>query len=317
MSNDNDKTVFQPPGAGGDQTILRPTPGGRGGQPQMPTAQPPPPPPMQPSAPQQPAPQQQYQPQAPQQPPLEMGGYFATTSGLNPLVNAASTLIAVYEKAKQSVTHPNVGGLHQRLVSEIKSFEVKAKEAGMKPEVVLAARYVLCAAVDEAVLNTPWGAESPWGQRTLLSLFHNETSGGEKFFVILERMKEQPAVNLYMLELMYVLLSLGFEGKYRVIHRGRDAIEQLRDNLFEIIRRHRGDYERTLSPSWRGLGKAKNSLASYLPTWVVASVVGLLLFAGYSGLRIWLYDASTPALNKLDEIVQVDQKNKPDSDKQQ
>jgi type VI secretion system protein ImpK len=305
-SDDSDKTVFRQPSVDGDRTVIRPMPGGRGGaqqppvQPQQPVQQP---------AAYQPAPQQTAAPtyQA-QQPPVVQGSanaYFNTTTGLNPLVNAASTLIAVFEKTRVSVSHPDVGGLHQRLVNEIKGFESSAKATGIKPEIVLSARYAVCAALDEAVLNTPWGSESAWPQRTLLSVFHNETSGGEKFFLILERMKEQPAENLYILELMYIFLSLGFEGKYRVIHRGRDMIEQMRDDLFTLIRRQRGEYERSLSPSWQGLGQSRNSLANYIPMWVVASIVGAVLFLSYSGFRVWLYDSSSPVVEQLDEITDM------------
>ncbi|VAW68082.1 Outer membrane protein ImpK/VasF, OmpA/MotB domain [hydrothermal vent metagenome] len=294
-SGDFDKTVFKQPSVDADRTVIRPMPGGRGGQQppafsQQPAQSPPPA-----------AQQHQPQQQAPQVPGAA-NSYFSTSSGLNPLVNAASILIAVFEKTRSAVSHPDVGGLHQRLVNEIKSFENEAKQTGIKPEVVLSARYAACAALDEAVLNTPWGSESAWPQRTLLSVFHNETSGGEKFFLILERMKEQPAENLYILELMYIFLSLGFEGKYRVIHRGRDMIEQMRDDLFTIIRRQRGEYERSLSPSWQGLGKTRNSLAQYIPMWVVASIVGAVLFLSYSGFRVWLYDSSSPVVEQLDEI---------------
>ncbi len=301
MSSDNpDKTVFSQP-RGGDRTVIRPTPGGRGAgqatpQPGGSVVPPAVPPPVQATpAYQQPAAVQGNMAQA----------AFSTNLGLNPLVNAAATLIAVFEKTRSSLSHPNVGGLHQQLVSEIKTFESQAKEQGIKPEVVLAARYVLCTALDEAVLNTPWGAESAWTQRTLLSLFHNETAGGEKFFLILDRMRDTPAENLYMLELMYILLSLGFEGKYRVIHRGRDMLEQIRDELFRIIRNHRGEYERSLSPSWHGLGRIRNSLANYIPMWVVASFAGVLLLVSYSGFRYWLYHTSEPVVQQLNDIAAI------------
>jgi len=302
MSPDNsDKTIFrQPtsntPATGGDHTVLKPTPGRRGGAATQIPASPPPAAPYggQPAgraAPQEGA--SYHGPQATQ---------FRTSHGLNPLVNAAATLIAVFEKTHKSASHPNVGGLHQQLNNEIKAFEMRAKEQGIKPEIVLSARYVLCTVLDEAVLNTPWGAESAWTQRTLLSLFHNETSGGEKFFLILDRMRDTPAENLYILELMYLFLSLGFEGKFRVIHRGRDQLEQIRDELFRIIRNHRGEYERALSPSWQGLGKIRNSLAQYIPMWVVASFVGAFLLLSYSGFRYWLYHSSSSVAQQLTDI---------------
>jgi type VI secretion system protein ImpK len=296
-SDDSDKTVFKQPSVDADRTVIRPMPGGRSAQ--QPHAQ------QSPAQPPAASPQYQSEPQVQQSQAVagSSNAYFSTSSGLNPLVNAASTLIAVFEKTRQTLSHPDVGGLHQRLVNEVKTFELKAKETNIKPEIVLSARYAVCTALDEAVLNTPWGADSAWPQRTLLSVFHNETSGGEKFFLILDRMKERPAENLYILELMYIFLSLGFEGKYRVIHRGRDKIEQIRDELFITIRRQRGEYERSLSPCWQGLGKTRKSLRQYVPLWVVASIVAAVLFLGYSGFRVWLYDSSSPVAEQLDLIA--------------
>ncbi len=303
-----DKTVFRQPKLNSDKTVVRPAPGGRSTARTEPASTATPAPPrIQPTQAQyQPQPTVQYQPESSAPPPgLQVSANFETRCGLNPLVHAASTLIAVFEKTRQSVSHGDVGGLHQRLASEIKLFENKMKELRIQPEVILSARYCVCTALDEAVLNTPWGSESGWSQRTLLSIFHNETAGGEKFFQILERMREYPAENVDILELLYIFLSLGFEGKYRVVHRGRDAIEQLRDDLFSSIRRQRGEYERSLSPSWQGLGNIRNSLASYIPLWVVASVLGVILVMSYSGFRFWLFESSAPVVAKLDEITDM------------
>jgi len=297
-SDESDKTVFRQPAKGdSDRTQIRPTPGRR------------------PAAPSQhastgSAAAPNYVPQQPRQPqyaPARQGGdnqsaNFHAGHGINPLVNTAATLLAVFEKTRHTVSHPDVGGLHQRLVNEIKNFELQAKEQGIKPEIVLSARYILSTALDEAVLNTPWGSESAWTQRTLLSVFHNETAGGEKFFLLLDRVRQTPAENLYILELFYILLSLGFEGKYRVIHRGRDTLEQIRDELFKIIRNYRGEYERELSPSWHGLGKIRNTLTQYIPIWVMASLIGAVLLLAYSGFRFWLYQSSSPVAEQLTEI---------------
>lgn len=300
-SDKTDKTVFrQARGASNnrvDATVIRPTPGRRSGQTHVSGS-----PRSSSGHEQQPMPRHHDQPSG--MPAADiLGAHFSTRYGLNPLVNTASTLLAVFYKTRQSVMHPNVGGLHQQLVSAIRNFESSARNLNIRPEIIVSARYILCVALDEAVLNTPWGADSAWTQRTLLSLFHNETNGGEKFFQILERLKNYPAENLDMLELMYVLLSLGFEGKYRVIARGRDAIEQIRDELYRVIRTYRGDYERALSPSWKGLGKTKNTLARYIPMWVMASIAAGILVLSYSGFRYWLHRSTSDVVSQLNAIA--------------
>lgn len=306
--DDSDKTVFRQSGGahGGraDSTVIRPSPGRRSGQhPQQRPADTAQHTRVNPAQPAGYPPQRSYED--------VHAGQFSTLYGLNPLVNAASMLLAVFHKTRQSVSHPNVGGLHQQLVTAIRAFETSAREQSIRPEIVLAARYVLCTALDEAVLNTPWGADSAWTQRSLLSLFHNETHGGEKFFALIDRMRERPAENLDILELMYILLSLGYEGKYRVISRGRDMLENIRDELYRVIRTHRGDYERQLSANWHGLGKIRNSLANYIPMWVVASVVCGVLVLSYSGFRYWLHESTAQVASQLEAIASAESDKTP------
>lgn len=301
MTSDNfDKTVFKKPSVSSDRTVLRPAPGGRRGSqsPAAPTIQ------ASSAGTQQPR-DARLQAQEFAQSAADSNDYFNTVSGLNPIVNAASTLIAVFEQIRQSLKHPDIGGLHHRLVGEIKKLEQDLQQINIQPEIIISARYCICAALDEAVLNTPWGSESAWPQRSLLSVFHNETFGGEKFFLILERMLQQPAKNLHLLEFLYIILSLGFQGKYRVVNHGSELLQQVRDELFMAIRRQTGEYERSLSPSWRGLGSTRKSLTNYLPVWVVASILGAVLLLSYSGFRYWLFESSTPVVEKLDEITDM------------
>ncbi len=296
-TDDSDKTVFKQPMPGGDRTSMRPTPGARNAGARDIPAQ------VQPQA-------AHYSSPANSRAPIDPNAAsFKTSHGLNPIVKAASTLIAVFAKTRSSLSHPDVGGLHQRLINEIKTLEAQLRDLGLKQEVQLSVRYLMCSVLDEAVLNTPWGTESAWAQRTLLSVFHGETSGGEKSFLILDRLRQSPSENLEVIELFYICLSLGFEGRYRFMNRGKEALDQVREELFSIIRRQRGDYERTLSPSWGGLGRTRNPLTEYIPLWVVVALMVAVLFFSYSGLRYWLYASSNPVADEIAGLV-VDEKNK-------
>lgn len=297
-----DKTMFQQPVPGGERTALRPAARRRGNATEMGRTR------------QMPA--QGMSPQGRRPSGGAAGGGFESHSfdishGLNPLVSAASTLIAVFEKTRNSIRHPDVGGLHTRLVNEIKQFENRAKDAGTRPEILLAARYLMCSALDEAVLHTPWGDESGWGQRTLLRIYHGETSGGEKCFAILQRMMQAPSENLHMLELFYVVLSLGFEGKYRLIDRGYEQLDRLRDDLYRSIRNCRGDHERSLSNNWQGLGHVRKTLSHYVPLWVAAAVFAVILFLSYGGFSYWMRSISDPVVQHLDTVAAREEKAQP------
>lgn len=273
-----------PPGpTGGDRTVMIPNPGAAASNTGAP------------QAPQQPA----YAPMGNAQ----IQEKIQLKRGLNPLVNSAATLLTLVTKLRTTMNHTNAPDLHKRLTEEIKNFEIKARNAGSTNETVIAARYLLCAVIDEVVLNTPWGTASGWSQHSLLSLFHQETFGGEKCFVILQRMQETPGSHLDILELFYLCLSLGFEGKYRLANRGHEQLEQIRDNLFQTIESHRGHRENDLSPHWQGSVSPNKGMMNYIPMWVFISVVLTLLVLSYSGFRYWLYDSTISTTEKLEQQV--------------
>jgi len=223
-----------------------------------------------------------------------MNEHIDIKNGLNPLVNSAAMLLALVHKLRTTMQHNNPPDLHRRLTEEIKTFESNARTQGISQESVVAARYLLCSVIDEIVLNTPWGAGSGWSQHSLLSLFHQETFGGEKCFLILQRLQETPATHLDILELFYLCLSLGFQGKYRVMPRGNEQLETIRDNLYNTIEQHRPVREGDLSPHWEGTVKPDSYMKNYIPLWVITCVVLAALVLTYSGFRFWLYEETRP-----------------------
>lgn len=207
--------------------------------------------------------------------------------GINPLVAVASTLLSEIVRLQQSYEREDLYILKDRLTSEIKRFEHRALQDGAESSQVMAARYVLCTALDEAVVTTPWGNESEWSQMSLLSSFHNETFGGEKFFQLLERLSRDPVKHLPMLELMYICMSLGFEGKYRVMPRGMLELETLRDSLYRQIRQLRGDIPRDISPHWEGLRETRRRLVRIVPWWLI-SLFTLICLGVIYGVFTWM-----------------------------
>lgn len=225
------------------------------------------------------------------------------SSGVNPLAGAAAGLLALAGQLRHSVSHNDIPGLRRKLIEEVKRFESEAQARGIRPEVVITARYILCAVLDEMVLSTPWGSESEWSHQSLLSTFHNETLGGKKFFLILERVMPDPATNLDLLELMYLCLSIGFKGKYMLQEGGEQQLEDLRSRLFGVIRAQRGEIEQELSPRWEPVFNHGDQLARYIPLWVVAAVAGALLVTVYAGFTFMLGSAASPVHTQLEEMA--------------
>ncbi|TDF82460.1 type IVB secretion system protein IcmH/DotU [Pseudomonas sp. H9] len=202
---------------------------------------------------------------------------------LNTLVAAASDLLSEVVQLKHSKAQEELGTLNTRLANEVDRFEARALHKGAESSHVNTARYLLCTVVDEAVVTAAEGNESHWPQMSLLSRFHSETFGGEKFFQLLSKLTKDPVKHLPMLELMYLCMALGFEGKYRIMPHGNRELEGIRDSLYRQIRQLRGDVPRELSPHWQGLRDKRRRLVRIVPWWMVALFTGVCLVVMYSG----------------------------------
>jgi type VI secretion system protein ImpK len=267
-----------------DKTILRPMPGGRKSSAQTPSQSSAPPPVKQMEA---------------QSGITESLRETYAHSSRNPIVGAAVSLLSLVAQLRNTSAHPDISGLRNSVIEEIKLFENKLRARNIPAEQIQAARYAMCTFIDETVLNTPWGCNSIWNAHSLLVTFHKETFGGEKFFLILKNCMQQPGTHLDLLELLYFCLCLGFEGRYRVEAQGLGKLEEIRENAFQIIQRQRGDVERELSLHWQGIKDRRNVLARLIPLWVIASVVILVLMFTYLGFLYAINSASNPYLARL------------------
>jgi type VI secretion system protein ImpK len=226
----------------------------------------------------------------------------AAPVGLNPLVANASVLLNTVPTIRRSLQHADPAGLRNTLLRAITEFESRARAGGASPEHVLISRYALCTVIDEAVANMPWGASPEWVQQSLLVTLHREGFGGEKFFQLLDKAMEDPRRNIDLLELMYVCLALGFEGRYSVIDNGRVQLDALRDRLHGVIRRERGEFERDLSGKWKGQQRVARPLVRRLSAWIVLAAVALVLFVLYLVFALLLASRSDPVFTALAAI---------------
>ncbi|MDB5958917.1 MAG: hypothetical protein JWP59_211 [Massilia sp.] len=224
-------------------------------------------------------------------------------SGLNPLVLAANPLLDLVVPLRHTVQPPDLNALREKLAAAIRTFETDARAAGVPLESIAAARYALCTLLDETIAGTAWGS-GVWGSRSLLVAFHNEASGGEKVFVILQRLSQDAANQLDLLELMYLCLALGLEGRFRVAEQGQAQLATLRERLLQLIRQHRGAAETDLSPHWRGASAADEGPRRRLPVWVLAAVAAAVLLGVQLVGSSLLNSRSDPVFAKLSAIRQ-------------
>lgn len=218
------------------------------------------------------------------------------------LVRAAAPLLLIAAQLRNSVERADVQALRQQVVEEMDRFQQVAQKDGIEAGDIIAARYVLCATLDETVLMTPWGSRSEWSSNSLLNHYHSETWGGEKVFTILDRVKVNAARKLPLLILIHACLMLGFEGKFRVLERGRDQLEDLRNDVSRTIKRYtHTKSDEPLSRSAKG-AKGGKRLNTFLPLWVVGIAAAMILFLVHTYTDFTLSGVLDPVVQRIADL---------------
>jgi type VI secretion system protein ImpK len=280
---------FQPGDA--NRTVVRPMPGGRPLPPQQ-------------SSPPGPAGYPGQRPSSvrpPEQPEDHIPVALPSASG-NPILAAASPLLSLAPRIRHSATHPDPRRLKNELTQSVRRFEQQVEAAGVPHSQVIASRYVLCTFLDECAASTPWGGSGVWASDTLLVRLHNETWGGEKVFQLLTRLAQEPKAHIDLLELIYVCLSLGFEGRYRIAENGRSQLETVRERLFKMIKEERQGMEKSLSLRWRPAVTESRRWFDMTPLWVMFALCLALVTGTYLLYRMLLNSYSNPVFAMLQDI---------------
>ena len=224
------------------------------------------------------------------------------SAGLNPLLQVAYGLLIAGSRIRVMAQHPDPASLRTALVEAVRKFETDARARGLPNEQVVAGRYLLCTFVDECASSTPWGGSGAWSSQSLLVLFHNESWGGEKLFQLLGKLAENVAANRGLLELIYSILALGFEGRYRVLQNGRAQLDGVREKLALMLREQSGSAAQELSPHWAGVPATLARLRDGIPVWVVATAAALLLAIVFIALRLSISSQSNDTFTTLQAL---------------
>lgn len=224
-------------------------------------------------------------------------------AGVNPLLGAASVLLALVAQLRSTASHSDPAGLRRQLLERIGEFETLAAGAGVSAHHISAARYLLCTFIDEVVDATPWGAGGVWAQTNLLQEFHDERWGGDKAFKLLERLGQDARGNRHLLELFYVCLALGFEGRYRGRADGREQLDAIAERVLQSI--HPAEQRqpvRSLSQQWEGVATRGNKDLGGLPVWAVLAVGAGIVLGALLLVNAQLDQLAQPIFRQIHEL---------------
>ncbi|MEM7526996.1 MAG: type IVB secretion system protein IcmH/DotU [Pseudomonadota bacterium] len=195
------------------------------------------------------------------------------------LVAEAAPLLSLAHSLHGHRSPVDIEDLRDRTVQAVTAYETALMRAGIVPEQARAAHYVVCATLDDVIRNTPWGGD--WATSGLVSTFHIDVTGGDKVFELLEHFQRNPGGNRDVLMLLYLALSLGFQGRTRVSPRGSLELAQIRDGLYRTLRSQLGSFERDLSPHWEGEAARHQGLRPERLLWGLTGLLVIGLAIGF------------------------------------
>ena len=178
----------------------------------------------------------------------------------------------------------------------------RAKQLGVPPEDVEAAKYAYCAAVDEIILRSDYTIREAWETRPLQLRIFGDQLAGEHFFQKLEELRARGIVHLQSLEVFHLCLLLGFQGKYAID--APDKLNYMCSRLGDEIARMRGK-NRGFAPHADRPDQIANKLRTDLSLWVLTSVFALAGLGAYLGFNAMLSRDTDKTLAGYNDLVKL------------
>lgn len=154
------------------------------------------------------------------------------------IVKTAEDLLYIIALLRQGGYQIKNHELYNLILEKIDNFVSTLNKFNVNIEQANEAKYLICASIDEALLSVNNFTEAGYNE-SLISYYYREELGGEHFFNILEELYNQDIQQkLPLLNLAYLLLCLGFEGKYGVKENGHAILREIKEKIRSLIERY-------------------------------------------------------------------------------
>lgn len=233
-----------------------------------------------------------------------VAGSYSNSGDITGKVNLSScgeVLLSLTATLRRMSDCGDVNALREQLSEQIHEFERRATRAEIPRQQIVNCHYALCVALDDAILNTPWGARQ-WQQDSLLHRFHNNQSRDKGLLSLISKALQDPGNMIDELEFYFVIVNNGYQGPYRGSANAADDLQQLRNSLYTALHSNQNDLSADFrfSDDWQAAVSKRKRILSRIPVWVVAVLVGAVLTASYSGFQYWMYTTTQTTVNAIE-----------------
>ncbi|AEA65998.1 type VI secretion system OmpA/MotB family protein (plasmid) [Burkholderia gladioli BSR3] len=231
---------------------------------------------------------------------------IAVEQACNPLREAARPLLRALADMPDRLAPEETFALRDLLEHEVRTFQKLCEQANIRRDHTIGARYCLCTALDEAATQTAWGKGGSsgieWISSGLATTFHEDRQGGQKIYLLIGRLLAEPREHLDLLEVIYEILSLGFEGRYRHEANGKRKHDAIRQRLYNEITSQRGIAPTALSPHWQSDVKGKRVSFYDFPVWITVTLLSVVLLGLFGWFKYELMSRSAIVEKQIADI---------------
>ncbi|WEK28723.1 MAG: type IVB secretion system protein IcmH/DotU [Candidatus Pseudomonas phytovorans] len=223
----------------------------------------------------------------------------------NLMLDAAFPLFGLVIRLHTLDELPNIAYVHKTVQNQVSNIREEMRQHGYPITHQEVYSYALCLCLDETVMSRPWGNNSCWSHAPLLSIFHDETQGGEKIFVLLERVMQAPKEFKDVLEFLYYCFCLGLRGKHALDPKCDEIINALISRMHKVIRELRGPTPEELCDPYTNVVHCPHRPRRWeWPWWspLVISAVAMVCAYSYYSYRLDLITAEV--IESLNAILQ-------------
>jgi len=168
-----------------------------------------------------------------------------TTLGDSFLI-AASSLLIMAGRIQHLSRDTDPLNLQQNLIRQVHQLELHLQQKNVRTEQILIAKYFICALLDDLIEYEWLDGHGLWRSHALLFHFFQENNADERVFTLIERLQQEPSVNIALIEFAYMVLIYGYQGRYRHMSNGYFKLLEKVDELYQVLNWHYGDFRKSL-----------------------------------------------------------------------
>lgn len=181
-------------------------------------------------------------------------------------------------------------------------FERNARALDASVDDIYAAKYAFCAAIDETILSSGMAIREVWERTPLQLTLFGEQLAGENFYVKLEEVRHRGQSSVQALEVFYMCLLTGFQGKYML--ESKEKLNYLIATLDKEIAHLKGKRAQ-FAPHWKSPDNIAHLMKADIPMWIIGSALTLLGIATYAGLSWLLAEHTNTTLGAYFDVIKL------------